>query len=51
MDRRVRRSLGNRVFSGSPRLTPFSGFYVTPWVAVLDIALVLRVFRKDIKLS
>jgi hypothetical protein len=36
---------------GLPRLTPFGGPYVTLWVAVLDIALVLLVFRKDIKLS
>jgi hypothetical protein len=36
---------------GLPRLGPYSGLYVTTWIAVLDIALVLMVFRKDIRLS
>ena len=34
-----------------PRLSPYGGLYVTTWIAVLDIALVLLVFKKDIKLS
>jgi hypothetical protein len=36
---------------GPPRLGPYSGLYLTRWIAVLDIALVLMVFKKDIRLS
>jgi hypothetical protein len=38
-------------FFGLPRLSPDGGWYVTTWIAVLDIALVLLVFKKDIRLS
>ena len=38
-------------YFGLPRLSSYGGLYVTTWIAVLDIALVLLVFKKDIRLS
>jgi hypothetical protein len=38
-------------FFGLPRLLPYGGWYVTTWIAALDIALVPLVFKKDIRLS
>ena len=38
-------------YFGLPRLSPYGGLYVTTWIAGLDIALVLLVFKKDIRLS
>jgi hypothetical protein len=36
---------------GLPRLGPFSGLLVTPYVGVLDIILTLAVFKGDVRLS
>jgi hypothetical protein len=38
-------------YFGLPRLASSGELYVTTWIAALDIALVLLVFKKDIKLS
>ena len=36
---------------GLPRLSDTGGFFVTPYVAVLDIVLVFMVFKGDVRLS
>jgi hypothetical protein len=36
---------------GLPRLSAFSGLYVTPYVAVLDIVLAFIVFKGDVRLN
>ena len=38
-------------FFALPRISPYSGLLVTPYVAVLDIVLVFLVFRGDVRLS
>jgi len=34
-----------------PRIPPYGGFLVTPYIAVLDIVLVFLVFKEDVRLS
>jgi hypothetical protein len=34
-----------------PRISPYSGLLVTPYVAVLDLVLVFLVFKGDVRLS
>jgi hypothetical protein len=34
-----------------PRISPYSGLLVTPYVAVLDIVLAFLVFKGDVRLS
>jgi len=34
-----------------PRISPFSGLLVTPYLAILDIVLVFFVFKGDVRLS
>jgi len=38
-------------FIALPRITWWSSGFVTPWVAVLDIALVFVVFKGDVRLT
>lgn len=38
-------------FFGLPRLSEFSGLFVTSYVAVLDIVLAFVVFKGDVRLS
>jgi hypothetical protein len=34
-----------------PHLSPFSGLFVTPYIATLDIVLVFMVFNGDVRLT
>ena len=43
--------LGVFAWIGLPRLSPSGGYFVTPMLAVLDIVLVLMVFKRDIRFS
>ncbi len=36
---------------GLPRVSSNSGLFVPSWIAVLDVALVLLVFKRDIRLT
>ena len=38
-------------FFGLPRISAFSGQFVAPYIAVLDIALAFIVFKGDVRLS
>ncbi len=38
-------------FIGLPRISPLSGPFVAPYVALLDIVLALMVFKGDVRLS
>jgi len=38
-------------YFGFPWLASWAGLFVTPWLAVLDIALVFMIFRGDVKLT
>jgi hypothetical protein len=43
--------LGAAAWIGLPRYTLSGGYLVTPALAVLDIALVLMVFKRDIRIG
>ena len=43
--------LGVLAWMGLPRLSLSGGYLVTPALAVLDVLLVLMVFKRDIRLS
>lgn len=38
-------------YLGPPRISSFSGALVTPYIAVLDIVLVVLVFKGDVRLT
>ena len=38
-------------FLGLPRLGPFGGLFVTPYVAMLDVVLAFVVFKGDVRLT
>lgn len=43
--------LGLVVYVGLPRLAPNGGGYVTPALALLDVALVFVVFKGDVRIT
>jgi hypothetical protein len=43
--------LGAAAWIGLPRFPPSGGYLVTPALAVLDVALVLVVFKRDIRIG
>jgi hypothetical protein len=43
--------LGVAAWMGLPRFPPSGGYLVTPALAMLDIMLILMVFKRDIRIS